>query len=365
MKIECTKDNLKEVVLKSNRISGKRLSLQILNNIFLKTEDNSLLVKSTNLELGIEITIPVKTYSEGEVVVSGEVLRTLLENLKEETVIIEHKKDSLEVSTKKTKTLIKTYPDTDFPTIPVVSSKNDTVLSSKNLLGGLQSVWYSATTLNMKPELSSVYINTDNGYMYFVATDSFRLAEKKIEVKKDICVNEVLIPIKNIPEIMKILEEMEREITLSVDKNQISFSDTHTYLTSRLIEGNFPDYRQIIPKESLTQLIVLKNDLANSFNLSQFFSDKFHQVHIDVFKKEKKFKISTKNIDIGENVQYVDATISGEDISLNFNYKYMQECLQSINGDSVSLELSGVGKPVVMRGCSDKTFFYLVMPMSK
>ena len=366
MNIECITDKLKDAVLKSSRVSGKRLSLQILNNIFIKVSKNTLTIKSTNLELGVEITIPVKTKKEGVVVVSGEVLGTLLENLKgETTVFIEQKKDSLEISTKKTKTIIKTYPDTDFPNIPIIKKDFSIKFPTINFLNGLRSVWYSATTLNMKPELSSVYIYHHDGFMVFVATDSFRLAEKKVFIKKGVQFQDVLIPIKNIPEIIRILDDMEQEIEVLIDKNQISFSDSNTYLTSRLINGNFPDYQQIIPKEFLTQLTVLKNDLINSFNISQFFSDKFHQVNINVSKKDKKFEIKTKNIDIGESMQNIDAVVVGEDTSLNFNYKYIRECLQTINGDSVSIELNGVGKPMIIRSTSDKTFFYLVMPMSK
>ena len=149
------------------------------------------------------------------------------------------------------------------------------------------------------------------------------------------------------------------------NKNQISFSSDGSYLTSRVIDGVFPDYRQIVPKEFTTEVVVLKQDLLNALKLSNVFSDKFNQVDLLIKPKEKIFELSSKNTDIGENKTYLDAVMSGDSVELSFNYKYFYDCFQSISTDSVSVKLNESSKPLVIGGASDNSFTYLIMPMNR
>ena len=158
---------------------------------------------------------------------------------------------------------------------------------------------------------------------------------------------------------------MKGEVVVHLGKNQISFSQNEVYLASRVIDGVFPDYGQIIAKDFKTEVVVLKQDLIHSLKIANIFSDKFNQISIQINPSLKTFQTKTKNIDVGENTNLVDAVLSGEEININFNYKYIIDCFQSINVDSVSLQFNGLGKPMVIRGVGDKSFLYLVMPMNK
>jgi DNA polymerase-3 subunit beta len=149
------------------------------------------------------------------------------------------------------------------------------------------------------------------------------------------------------------------------NKNQISFSSDDVYLTSRVIDGVFPHYRQIIPKTSSTNATVLKQDLLNALKLSNIFSDKFNQVNLKITPKEKVFELSSANNDIGENKTYLDAAMGGEGVELGFNYKYFLDCFQSITTDSVSIKASGASSPLVISPVSDPSFIYLIMPMNR
>jgi DNA polymerase-3 subunit beta len=149
------------------------------------------------------------------------------------------------------------------------------------------------------------------------------------------------------------------------NKNQISFSSDNIYLTSRIIDGIFPDYRQIIPKDSTTDVVVLKQDLLNALKLTNIFSDKFNQVSLRISPKEKVFELSSSSNDIGENKTNLDAVLNGETVELGFNYKYFLDCFQSITTDSVSIKLSGASKPIVISPISDLSFTYLIMPMNR
>lgn len=137
------------------------------------------------------------------------------------------------------------------------------------------------------------------------------------------------------------------------------------YLTSRVVDGNFPDYKQILPKEFTAETTVLKNDLIQALKISNVFVDTFNQVRFLIDKKQKQFTISSKNSDIGEHTTSIGAVIEGEPVSMGFNYRYITDCFQSLSGDSVILRFSGVHKPLIIQSVDDASFTYLVMPMNR
>jgi DNA polymerase III subunit beta len=366
MKIECVREKLNEAISKAEKVTGRNMTLPVLGCILLQAQGTTLVIKSTNLDLGLEIQLPVKVEKEGVIAVPGNILTTFISNLKDEKSIkLEVVDGNLSVSTQNNATIIKSLPFDDFPTIPTITPDKSFLIDSKDFIRGLKAVWYSAAVSSMKPELSSVYIYSDDESLVFVATDSFRLAEKRVKTKKVRDVGTILIPFKNVVEIIKILEEINGEIEVNLSKNQISFSYNGLYLVSRIIDGVFPDYKQIIPKEYKTEVVALKQDLINSLRISNIFSDKFNQIHIKVAPSEKKFQLTTRNNEVGENVNKLQGAISGEDVDMHFNQKYIVDCFQSIESDSVSLDFNGLNKPMIVRGITDKSFMYLVMPMNK
>ncbi len=369
MKIECLKDKFSWAITRSEKVTGKNMTLPVLSCLLLEASKNNLVIKATNLDLGIEINIPVKTEKEGVVAVPGNVLSNFISNINgDKNVKMEFVDGNLLINTGSTSTTIKSYPHEDFPTIPKISEEKSFKINSLEFSKGLKSVWYSSAISSMKPELSSIYIYQDDssGDIVFVATDSFRLAEKRIKTKKPLKdFNQILIPFKNVAEIIRILDDVKDEVLVCLDKNQISFSHENIYLTSRVIDGVFPDYKQIIPKEFKTEVILLKQDLLNSLKVANIFSDNFNQINIKVSPQTKTFELMTKNSNVGENINKMEAVITGEEVAINFNYKYIVDCFQSIDSDSVSLNFNGLNRPVVIRGVSDKSFMYLVMPMNK
>lgn len=366
MKIEVSIDKLKEAVSKAEKITGKNSTLESLKAILLVASGNSLKIRSTNLSLGLEIEIAAKIAEEGEVLVPGEVLNNTLQhmNVADKVITIEKVNENLYLSNKRTKIVIKSLNTEDFPSIPVVEGDNFEIDVQK-FMEGVRSVFYSAAVTDIKPEIGSVYIYSDNGELVFVATDSFRLGEKRLKTKNLRDVEGIIIPYKNILEIIKLLSDIKTEMKVFYNKNQISFVMGGLYLTSRLINGAFPDYRQILPKSYKTKAIIIKKDLLEGIRLSNIFSDKFNQIKISVDPKEKKFEIEAINKDVGENKTLLDGVLEGDAVEMNFNHKYILDCFQSINEDSVILEIGETNRPVVMKGNGDKSFLYLIMPMNR
>ena len=366
MKIECIKDQLEEVLNKADKIAGKNINLPVLAGFYLDARQHSLTIRATNLDIGISITLPVKVIEAGIVVVPAHILSSFISSLsKDRNITINTKGQVLEVKTSSTKTSIKTLSSEDFPVIPEIDEDKAFSMPTRDLIFGIRSVIYAAAIGSIKPELSSVSITYEGEFLVFAATDSFRLAEKKIRVKKIPHFKQILIPQKNAVEIIKIFDKGDEEISISIEEHQMALRAQNIYLTSRIVEGIFPDYRQIIPKETTSKAVLLKQDLINSLKTSLIFSDTFNQLTLKLSPKAKSFEIESKNVTIGESVHTVESVLEGDNISINVNHRYFTDCFQSIMTDSVSLSFSGQAKPIIIQGVGDTSFLYLVMPMNQ
>jgi len=365
MKLECSIEKIKNALTLVERMTGKNLSLPVLSSILWITEDKYLKLRATNLNIGIEVKIPAKIEKDGIVAIKGDMLSSIFSVLFGDSYVnFELIKDNLSIKTKNTSILLKSIPYEDFPTIPQVDG-DELVISSRKFIDGLKSVYYSSAMSEIKPEIGSVYIYPEDDMLIFVSTDSFRLAEKKIKIKQKLNFDGILIPVKNIIEIIKVFDNIDEDILIKLQKNQISFKTDNIYLTSRVIDGNFPDYKQIIPKVSSTEVTVLKQDFISSLKLSNIFSDKFNQITISIKPKDKLFEVESKNTDIGENITVLNGALVGDDVSVNFNYRYILDCFQSISSDSILLKLNGNNKPMIIKPIGDSSFMYLIMPMNR
>jgi DNA polymerase III subunit beta len=368
MKIELHLPQFKKMIALSERVAKKNMTLPVLSCLLFEMSKNSLTIKATNLDIGLEVSIPAKSDVEGVIAVPAHIITSFVSQLNDQDSVVSMEliSSNLHISSARSKVTIKTVPPEDFPSIPRIVEGQKTSIATDILIKGLRSVGYSASISSVKPELSSVYVYKNAEYLYFAATDSFRLAEKKVKLSSVVEFEDILIPFKNIPDIIRVLEDIGGDVDMKATKNLISFENKGVYIVSRIIDGTFPDYRQIIPKGHSTEAITLKQDVINALKVSNVFTDKFNQVKFILDPKGGVFEIQTKNVDIGENSTRVESSLSGEKIEINFNGKYITDCFQSIDADSVSFQLGGSNKPMVIRPASgDGSFLYLVMPMNR
>lgn len=365
MKLECISEKLKGAVAVADRITGKNVTLPALSSILLVASGKSLKVRATNLSLGIETEIPAKIEKEGVIAITGNILSNFLGNIASGgSVSLTAENDNIRVSSKTSNALIKCVPYEDFPTLPNVTGSSFNISASK-LLDGFKSVVFAGSQSDIKPEIATIYMYSEGSEIVFVSTDSFRLAEKKIKIKQPIDFPPILIPIKNITDIIRTLENLDEDIIITVSEHQISFTVGGLYITSRLINGTYPDYRQIIPKDHSTESLVLKSDLLQALRLSNVFSGKFNQIVLNIEPGKKIFTLASKSSDIGEQKTTVPAALKGNPIEVLINYKYLSDVLSIIGSDSVSIECSETNKPIVINGVGDHGFVYLMMPMNK
>lgn len=362
MKAECIREKLLHALIRADKVTGKNPSLAILSCVVIAAEGNELVLKSTNLEVGLEVVIPAKVENDGVVAIQADILASFLSNIpQEKNVTLELQENTLIVTAGLQKASIKTFAYDDFPGIP--SGGEDKIdIDIEDFFNGLQSVWYSASVSSIKPELSSVYVYNQGDNLIFVATDSFRLAEKRVKVKGIPLDFQILIPFKNIGDIIKAFEGVTGSVELSYNKNQLTLRTDAIYLTSRLVDGIFPDYKKIIPSEHLTEVTILKNDFVQALRMMRVFSDKFNQVALSVSSQKAHCEFTSKNSDVGEGNYVIKAKVTGDSVKLTFNHKYLIDCLSVIPAESLIMHFNGVGKALIITGYKDDSFKYLVMP---
>jgi DNA polymerase III subunit beta len=365
MKIECILEKLNTPLQTAVRSTSKSGTLPSLQGIYLEAKQNKLIITATNLDIGVRFTIPVKVEKEGDVLVNGDVLAKVVGSIQnnEKNITLELVGDMLHIKTEKSSVIINTLQKDEFPPLPKIEG-NTIDIQKSVLVEGLRTVSFAAATTDIKPEIASVYIYNEPGVLVFVATDSFRLAEKKIKVKHTSDFK-ILIPNKNVQEIIRLCEHLEDNIRLTYSDTMLTIEDTHIYITARVVDGQFPDYRRIIPTETVIEVKMLKSDLQNSLKLSTLFSDMFNQLTVSVQSDTQTVELTTKNQSIGSVEQKIAASISGESIQMNFNYKYIQEVLGVIVKESIQCSFTTNNKAVVLRQHGDDSFLYLIMPLNR
>lgn len=363
------KDLLLKAVQIAEKIVGKKESIPTLSCILVTASKNILTLSATNLESGVTITIPSECKKEGTVAVPANIFSQILRSITTESHITCTQTDhNLLIEARGSKTLIKTVPPDDFPTL---DNKKDSehyhiTLSRTKLLSGLQSVMYAVSRSMIRPELGSVYVHTDDGSITYVATDSFRLAEKTISEHGLKHTGDILIPLKHATELQFILEHSDSDVvTLESDESSIIVTIDTIRFVSRIVDAAFPNYKEIIPTSFSTEATVLKSDLSEALRKARIFAGSDQHVGFHVYPSKKTFTITAQSGAIGEMSDTPEASLSGDDIDSNFHIDYVADCLQAISGESVQLGFAGIGRPLVIRSVGDTSMTYLVMPLNR
>lgn len=365
MRISTTKEKILNAILIAERITGKKESLPILSCILIDAS-NDLVLRATNLEAGIEATVPGEIGEKGILAVPAGILSQTIRSIGGDTVTFSSEEGNLLIESRGTKTLIKAIPHEEFPALPTDSGKTTIKIARERLVKGIQAVSYAASPSMIRPDLGSVSIAIKDGSMIAVATDSFRLAEKTISDIGTKQSAEILVPLRHALELVHILEHIDDDmVALSTDDAQLIVVGGGVRFVSRVVDATFPNYREIVPKASVTEATMLKADLGEMLRKARVFSGNDMHVGLHIYPKKKIFSATARSSDVGEMSDSIDAALSGEDLDINFHIGYLADCISSIDSDSITLNFAGPGRPLVIRGVSDNSFMYLVMPLNR
>ncbi len=381
MKFTCKTNNLKEAVSKVERIVSKQTTLPILANILIKTEKGRLLIGATNLEIAIRSYVGAKIEKEGEITIPARILSGFLTSIRDDTVKCELSGTELKVNSENHKIKIKGMEAKDFPIIPQVPSEYFIKINSNNFNKAIPGLLVSVAHNDTRQELNGILIKFSLKEIVFASTDSFRLTETKIELPEEaigedyeVFINNtpsIIIPYLTLSELQRIIEDGEFELIIS--QNQLFIKNDSVNLISRLINGSYPEYNQVLPEKYEIEARINKSEFLNALKIASLVASVNNgEVKISNSKNNKFLKISAESVDSGENISKIEAEISGPEFEVIFNCRYLLEGLNIVESDvdNILLKLNPSKSPVMIRGLKsekeeDEKFSYVIMPIIK
>lgn len=364
MRITCTKENLKKILNLASKISSSGATLPILNNLLLKTEAGQLYVYSTNLEIAIKTWTGGQIEETGAITVPARTLAEFINNTNEEKILLETKTNDLYIKTDKTETLIKGLPAEDFPLIPEIKPKSTSEISGGELAESLGQVAFATAFSETQPELSGVLFSFEGKTLRLAATDRYRLAEKTLSLTAAVeGEQKVIIPNRAVGELQRILSDNPKNTEIIISDNQILFRTAGAELISRLIEAQYPDYQQIIPKSFLTTMEVSSKELSAALKVSGLFAQDNNNVGLEIRQESNTLVLKSISQSAGSNTSEIVGKVEGQDNSIIFNYRYILECLNHIKQDKVVLKIINSSSPALIEPVESMGYRYLVMPI--
>lgn len=364
MRLSCSQKDLFNALAITNKAVDVNNTLPVLNNVLIKAEGKRLYFTATNLEIAVTYWIETNIKNEGEVTVPSKLLTNYINYLKDEEVDISAEEGDVIVKTEDSTTKIKGIPSSEFPPIPTVEKEGGITLQAKDLKEAIKQVVFAAAINTTRPILAGVYFTVDKSELKIVATDSYRLAEKTIKISKSSGDIKCIIPAKTILELGSILDSLknDNEVEITISKNQVLFSVGEVKLISRLIEGQFPNYEQIIPKGTKTSITL---DI-NAFSLVL--------KRINLFAKENNNKvilktiggnmeITTETTQYGEGEVKLKTKIEGEDGEIALNSQFILDVLGNIGGDEITFKIGEKITPVIITPKEKNDYTHIIMPL--
>ena len=368
MKLQVLQESLEKSIVIANRFSSSRAQLPILGNILLSARKNKLFISSTNLEISASVQIGAKIEKEGDISIPSRLIMDVVSNLPKDTIDLDSENEHLKISTAGFSSNILGIDPTDFPKVPsFVSDKTSIVLQRDVLNEGLNKILFATSTDETRPVLTGVLFILSKKYLTLVATDGFRLSKKKIVLENGIEKTDTMVIPKSI------LGEIGRNVfntdsillELNEKEKQILFGLEDTVLTSRLLEGEYPDYEKIIPKETNVNILVDKEEFLRAVKLASVFArESANVVRIKVYKNF--IKVIGESGQAGSQETKVDAKVekgTKEDLEIAFNYRYLEEFAMSVSGEEISMDFNNSTSAGVFKDTSDSDYLHLIMPI--
>lgn len=376
MKIICTQENLNKALSIVGKVVNKNTTLPILNNVLIKTNKKGLKLSSTNLEIAVNYWIGGKIEEEGEITIPTKLFSNFVSNLPNENVEIKTREDMVNIKCDGCKINIKGVDAKEYPLAPKIDAEPFLKVKSDVFKKAMSQILPSISVSESRMEITGALLDfsdVKNGKIALVSTDSYRLAQKTIEIPKENInsdalnvigeIESVIIPRNTIQELVRDLGEEDENLEITIAENQIVFEFGSASILSRLIEGNYPDYKQVIPEKFLSTAIINMKDISNAVRIAGFFSASSNNSVKFSISTDNKIEISSEASDIGNNSSKIEAKVSGKEIEVVYNYKYLIDGLNSVSGDEVVLNANDENAPSILKAASDDKFIYIIMPI--
>jgi len=366
MKFSCLSENLaKGLSIVSKAVSSKG-SLPILSHVLLKTDDGRVKLAATDLETGVVTWVGAKVEEEGAVTVPARLLSELVANLPPGKIEVASEKQTLVLTAPSADSRLHGLAAEEFPPLPEASGKTIFSLDPTAFPTAVAQVSFAAAADESRPILTGVLVKGSGKNLSLVGVDGFRLAERKLELPEDLAEDlSIIIPSRTLAEVARLASHQENPVRtiLLPEENQILFELEGSRITSRLLEGQFPDYEKIIPPSFNTQAKLLTEDFLKAVRLASIFArDSASIVRLNL-EPTQPLRFSATTAEVGEGKTEVEAQIEGEPLEIAFNSKYLTDVLSNLRSEEVIFEASGPLNPGVIKPSPATDYLHLIMPV--
>jgi len=367
MKLSCTQEKLNQGLSRVTHVVKKGGPLPILGNILFKAKEGRLELSATDLEIGIKCNILGKIEKEGALTLPADIITSYVNFLPEDRVNLETTDQVLHLKCKNFEANIKGLSSKEFPIIPEVKTEPLTKIPTDLFIPSLNQVIFAAAQEESRPEISGINFSFEKNLLILAATDSYRLTEKRIKLESGVKEKKsIIIPTKTVQELVRILSEEVGDVLVSVSENQILFHFNEVNLTSRLIEGQYPKYQEIIPKDFKTKVTLDTNLLLDTIKTVSLFSrEAASDIKLELDPSKEEIIISAETSQVGKSESKIKTKIEGEKNSINFNYRYVLEGLSAMISPQVIFEMTTDSAPAVLKPADSKDYIYIVMPIKQ
>ncbi|MFA5926710.1 MAG: DNA polymerase III subunit beta [Patescibacteria group bacterium] len=345
------------------RIVGTRTTLPVLGNILISAKKGRISFSATDLEVGVTTTVTGKIEEEGDVTVPARLISDFISNNSDDTITIESDETTLKASSARYNAKIAGISAEEFPTIP--SKPKDSLCSFGRdvFVDTVKKIIIAPAHDETRPTIAGIYFQFSGKSLTLAATDSYRLAEKKIALDKDVPETKIIIPSRTMAEVLRLAgSEGKEDIEIAVTENQVFFIFGESWLVSRVIEGSFPNYSQIIPGSFKVSATVDHKELVSAIKMTALFAkDAANNIKMKV--DGDKLVASSALVESGNATSQMPAKVSGEGIEISFNAKYLLDALQVVSPAPVTIKLNDGNSAGMLEFGDDKDYLYIVMPL--
>lgn len=368
MKLTIKQDTLAKALNSVSRIANARVGAPILANVLIRTDNNKLIIAATNLEVAIVSTAQANVSEQGAIAVPARLLTEFVNNLPHVDVAIETKDKKLLINAGDNKSTINCSSAEDYPALPESATENIITVSGEQLKSSINSTVFAVNSDIERPVLTGVYINNDNGDIFMVATDGYRLAEKMLTTSKTKI--SAIVPGSALQEVARQISNDE-SVDIKYNDEQITFIIGNTKVISRLIDGKFINYKQLITPNLVFTIKIDRTDFIKAVRMTELFSrEASGSILLEGNIKDKTLSVKSITSQIGDNISTIPADIKidskesdKKECSIGLNSKYLIDVLNVLDGDKVSIRFNGKLSQILVEGEADD-YKHMIMPVT-
>jgi DNA polymerase-3 subunit beta len=378
MKLECLQEHLAEGLAVVGRVVPSKSTLPVLSNVLLTTKEVELQLTANNLELSVAHRVPGTVGREGQITLPARLLAdyvALLDHGQKVELDLNQKTHKVHLACGRYEANIAGIDADDFPPVPAVTGGARFGIPANVLKEAINQVVFAAAPDDTRPVLAGVLLRLAAGSLTLAAADGFRLAVRTLDLPDGAPELTMIVPARTLTEVARLLpdsEEAQVTIDTTPNGNQVYFAFGKTEITSRLIEGQFPDYQRIIPPEAKTNVVLSTTDFLRATRAAAVFArDNSNIVRLECSPSQESAELALGTVlvkstsaEMGDNEGHLDANVTGDETQIAFNGRYLRDALEAIESQQVALQISGPSSPGILRPVGEPNgYLHVIMPM--